>query len=125
MTYPNISTARVAIAEMVAADQSPTLQDHEIEDVIRGCQMRDADGRKPTDANYIITVNAHFIASKLWLRKASKCAAQFDFSSDNQSFKRSQQLKHCLEMSKEHSKLVMQGWPTDYQKTIDRFKRGF
>ena len=120
--FDNISNARLMIAEMIAADQYPVIVDHEIEDVIRQCRLKDKNGYPVGDANYCLTIDVNLVCTRLWARKAGRAAGDFDFKSDNQQFTRSQIIEHCLQMQRHYQKQVMGVWPAPHTDTKERFR---
>ena len=51
------------------------------------------------DGAWTPTYDLHAAAAEGWRWKAGKIADRFDFSTDQQSFDKSQQFKHCMEMA--------------------------
>jgi hypothetical protein len=121
-TFANIHDAAAHVAELVAHDQEPVLQPHEIEDVIRQCRSKDSDGRLVGDDGYVLTVDVYMAASRLWARKAGRAASGYSFSSDNQRFDRSDLIRHCLQMQRHYQSQIVNVWPGPDVQTQKRFE---
>jgi hypothetical protein len=120
--FQNISDARLALGELVAYDQYPTLADHEMEDVLMRCRVKDAAGLPVSDRNYCLTIDMMVAASRCWARKAGRAAGDFEFQSDNQKFSREQIIKHCLQMQRYYQSQTVGSWPAPTTNTKARFE---
>lgn len=109
------------LAELVAASSEPVLADHELEDIVRACRMRDVNGYSPSETAYTLTIDMKLACVNAWTRKASKSASMYDFSSDNQRFDRSQVYAHCMEQAREWQKRQLATW-TASTVTAQRFE---
>ena len=91
---------------MVAADDTPSLDDETVEALLDGCALNDAEGRAPSDLDWIPTYNMNAAAYEGWTLKAAKAAGMIDFTADGHSFKRSDYIKHCLMMQAHYKKAM-------------------
>lgn len=123
MRFSDSYQAEQALADLCAANSEPKLEPHELRDIVMQSRTADADGRLVSDANYELTVDMNRAAAVAWGRKATKAASQFDFSSDNQRFNRSQILNHCLKMTREFQRRQIASWKIESALAHERFNR--
>ncbi len=100
------TAAQEAIAAMVAASDEPTLDELEVDALVRLARRPDASGLLPTDAGWTGTYDLNGAAAEGWRRKAGKVAGRFNFSTDGQSFQRAEMYKACLEMARHYAKRI-------------------
>ena len=91
---------------MVAAGDTPELDDETVEALLDSCALKDAEGRTPDDLDWEPTYNLNAAAYQGWTLKAAKAAGMIDFSADGHSFKRSGYIEHCLTMQAHYKKAM-------------------
>lgn len=99
----------VAIARltrMAAADVEPQLDALDLEYLLAMSRLVDEFGRSAEDPDWIGTWNLNRAAAKAWEMKAGKCSDKFNFSSDVNSFQRTQVFDHCIKMADRFGKKV-------------------
>lgn len=102
-------SALVLLETMVAASTEPTLTDDELMSLIAMARRPDVYGALPSDTEWVPTWNLAAGAAEAWRWKAGKASAHFDFSTDNQSFERSQIWDHCMQQAARFDELALAG----------------
>lgn len=105
--------ALVLLETMVAASTEPTLTDDELLSLIALARRPDTSGALPSDTEWIPTWNLAAGAAEGWRWKAGKASAHFDFSTDNQSFERSQIWEHCMQQAAWFDEAALLGPPAE------------
>ena len=98
--------ALVRLQRMLAYDQEPTLTDSEVSALLSACRVADTSGLAPSDTSWTPTWDLNRGAAEGWRWKAGKVAGRFDFSTDGQSFHRSQMAEMCEPMVKQYARKV-------------------
>lgn len=88
---------------MVAAEKAPTLSVGQIETLLDLARRPDTDGLVPSDEGWTPTWNLNAAAAEGWRWKAAAVAGDFTFSTDGQSFSRSDKIRACLDMARMYS----------------------
>lgn len=96
------SEALDELSFMVAADSEPTLGIAEVYSLLVIARRRDTYGLVFGDDGWTPTWDLRAAAAEGWRRKAGKVAGDYTFSTDGQSFSRSDMYAHCMEMSKQY-----------------------
>ena len=79
-------------------DSDPPLSWDIVDDCISAAVTADADGVLPSESGWVPTYSRRGIWLAIvrgWEAKASAAADRFDFTTDGQSFRRSQVIDHC------------------------------
>lgn len=80
------------------ATAEPVLDSGALQLLLELATTVDADGYEPTDDEWTATYSVQGLyraAAEAWTIKAGKCAGKFDFTTDGQTFRRSQMVDHC------------------------------
>jgi len=107
----NESEALVRLKRMTDADSEPMLTAEDLADCLIMSKLVDADGLAPSDASWTPTWDLNRGAAEGWRRKAAKLAMRFDFSSDGQSFSRSQAIAQCERMIEQYRRKIVSSVP--------------
>lgn len=91
--------ARAELESMCASDVAPTLSAAEIDACLVRSRRTDVYGLVYTDASWTPTWDLNAGAAHGWRLKAAKVAAEFSFSTDGQSFNRSEQVKAFMDLA--------------------------
>lgn len=86
------------------ADVDPILTDAEIQGILQGCRIIDADGNKITDTGYTTTYDVTRAVAEAWSIKAAKASSSYAFSEAGLSLHREQVNEMCLKMAKQWAK---------------------
>jgi hypothetical protein len=100
------SEAYEELASMVAFDAEPTLSESEVFALLDRARRADSTGLAFSDSGWTPTWDLNAAAAEGWRRKAGKVAGSFSFSTDGQSFNRSDMVKACLDMARTYSNRV-------------------
>ena len=100
----NEGSARVRLEAMTAASVEPTLTEDELDQLLDMARRPDVFGALPSDTDWEPTWNLDYAAAVGWHWKAGKVTANFDFSTDGQSFQRSQVWQHCDAMRRYYAR---------------------
>jgi hypothetical protein len=92
------------LRDMVQASSAPSLSDAEVESLLHQARRADTYGLAPNATGWTPSYNLNAAAAEGWRRKAGKVAGEFDFSTDGQSFSRSQQYRACLDMAAQYAR---------------------
>lgn len=98
------SEARARLQSMTAWDAVPALTADEVEELLVIARRPDEDGLLPSDDEWTGTWDLRYGAAEGWRWKAAKTAGAYAFSSDGQSFSRSEMNAMCLEMARQYGK---------------------
>jgi len=96
---------------MTAALVEPTLTQDELDQLLDLARRPDALGVLPSDTDWEPTWLLEFAAAEGWRWKAGKVSFHFDFSTDQQSFERSQVYDHCMQQAALYDAYVAQVEP--------------
>lgn len=99
------------LKRMTDADSEPALAIDDVADCLAMSKLVDAAGLAPSDPAWTPTWDLNRGAAEGWRRKAGKLAMRFDFSSDGQTFHRSQAVAHCERMAKQYRRRIMAAIP--------------
>lgn len=92
--------ARAQIEMLVEASVDPFLDPAEIDHLIARARRADADSNPPTSVDWAPTWDINAAAAEGWRMKAAKAAGRFDFTTDGQTFQRSQLVAHCTQQNR-------------------------
>jgi hypothetical protein len=70
--------------------------DDQIKTEIEKYPVRDSDGVRPDDDDWVATYDLNRAISELWLVKANLFSEEFDFNADGASYQRSQKYEHAM-----------------------------
>lgn len=106
--------ALIQLEGMVAASSDPALTDAEVYDLLLRARRSDEFGFFFDEPEWTPTYDLRWAAREGWLLKAGKASPQFSFTTDGQTFHRSELLDHCLQMARRYSSgsSVPLGYPT-------------
>jgi len=110
--------ARTRLQTMTASSKEPTLTEAELGLLVASAKRADRDGLPPSDAAWTPTWDLNAAAAEGWRWKAAKAAADFDFSEDGQSFKRSQMVAACERMADLYGRRVIGTLPIPGALTV-------
>jgi len=102
----NETEARARLERMTDAYSDPALTEEDIYDCVMMSRLVDANGLAPSDPDWTPTWDLNRGAAEGWRRKKGKIAMHYDFSSDGQSFSRSQAVQHCEEMIRHYQRRI-------------------
>lgn len=103
--------AQARLERMTDAASEPVLTADDIEDCLAMSKLVDSSGLAPFDENWTPTFDLNRGAVEGWRRKAGKLAMRFDFSTDGQSFSRSQAVAHCERMAEQYRRRIVSSVP--------------
>ena len=95
----DVAVARRRLITLTAATSAPVLTADEVEDLLVASRRADANGLVYGDTEWAGVYDIYAAAAKGWEIKASKAAAEFDFSADGASFTKGAVYERCLEMA--------------------------
>ena len=98
--------ALARLKRMTDADAEPALTQQDLADCLAMSRLADAAGLAPSDPAWTPTYDLNRGAAEGWARKAGKLVYAYDFSTDGQSFSRSQLVEHCERMAERYRKRV-------------------
>lgn len=98
--------AQELLENMVAFDQEPTLTPDQVASLLASAVRKDSDGLAPIDTGWTGTYDLNAAAAEGWRWKAAKVAAEFDFTTDQQTFDRTAKHAQCLAMAVHYQKRV-------------------
>lgn len=90
---------------MLANDRDPVLDGDTIETLLASAQVRDANGRFPTEEAYEPTYDLRIAASRGWRLKAARVAADYDLNTDGHGMTRSQMIDQFIKMADAYGRL--------------------
>jgi hypothetical protein len=112
---PATTEQKAELRRMVAEPATTTYSDELIAGFIERYPCLDERGEQPytwdtstqpptqdDNESWIPTYDLHAAAADIWEEKAAALATQFDFASDEQSFKRSQQYEMAMKQARNH-----------------------
>lgn len=108
----NEAEALARLKRMTDADSEPVLTADDIADCLAMSKLVDADGLAPSDSSWTPTFDLNRGAAEGWRRKAGKLAMHFNFSTDGQTFDRSQAVAHCERMAEQYRRRIVSSVPT-------------
>lgn len=95
----NQPTALARLSLYLAPDEDPVIEQSELELLLEAnAQTTDADGNAPGDDGWTPTYSVQGVyraAAEGWKVKSGRVANRFDFTTDGQTFRRSQMHDHC------------------------------
>lgn len=94
--------AQARIEIMTAWEAVPALTSAEVVDLVEIARRPDEFGLLPSDTGWTETWDLNAAAATGWRWKAGKVAGAYTFSSDGQSFSRSEMHAMCLEMARQY-----------------------
>ena len=97
----NEDAALNRLGDLCPIDEEPTLSEAQLERCLALGAVEDADGLLPGEDDYTPTYSdrgVYLAAREAWILKKARAASRFDFTTDGQSFRRSQVADHCDEM---------------------------
>lgn len=97
----NESDALDRLGDLCPIDEEPTLTDAQLARCLALGRVEDADGLLPGEDDYTPTYSergVYLAAREAWILKKARAAGRFDFTTDGQTFRRSQVADHCDEM---------------------------
>lgn len=103
--------AQAKLQRMTDYATAPALTADDIADCLAMSAIVDSSGLVPTDASWTPTYDLNRGAAEGWRRKASRAAVLFNFSTDGQSFERSQIATACERIAKEYAKKIVGSVP--------------
>ena len=92
-------SAQTRLEAMVAASTPPSLTSEEITDLLVFGARPDSAGHAPDDDDWAGAWDLYASAGEGWRWKAGKISSAFEFSEDQQSFKKDQMFDHCMAMA--------------------------
>lgn len=101
---PTAMTEMEAQSEIEAyanTDDFPALTPKQLTLCVRAARRRDGAGLEPTETGWSPSFDIPAGVAVAWRLKAANAAAKFDYSTQNQSFKRSQVYEQCLSQAAE------------------------
>lgn len=106
--------ALIQLEGMCAASSEPRLSDEEVWDILQLARRSDYWGLLIDDPDWTPTWDLRWAAREGWLRKAGKATEQFTFTTDGQTFHRSNLIDHCLQMARRYATVgsAPLGYPT-------------
>lgn len=105
--------ARARLANMVAANEEPTLDAVQINDLLALASVPDANGVAAADPGWTPTYDLNCAAAEGWRWKAAKAASSYAFTLDGDSTERSFLMIRCEHMADRYSKLIMSSIPVN------------
>jgi len=103
--------ALARLKRMTDADSEPALTEGDLADCLAMSKLVDADGLAPSDPSWTPTWDLNRGAAEGWRRKAGKLATRFNFSTDGQTFYRSQTVEHCERMAEQYRRKIISSVP--------------
>lgn len=113
----NTADAYERLRILTRADDDPTLDNAELEMLLELAATTDADDLAPDDDDWTPTydrVGVYRAVAEGWTLKAGKAAGRFDFTTDGQTFRRSQIVDHCEAMAARYRRKTNQSAPIGY-----------
>jgi hypothetical protein len=98
--FKNLWDAFSYISELVGTTSYPEVSDHLTTMIVEQYKVVDKNGYRTDNASYELTIDVNGCAAHLFGVKAGYASVDYDFKTDNQSFSRSQIVKHLLDMQK-------------------------
>jgi hypothetical protein len=100
------ATARATLVSYLGGPSArPALEDAELDAILSRFRLTDADGRRPDDQGWLGAYALNAAAAEGWRIKASRVAADFNFSADGASFSKGDVMAKCLEMEQHYAAL--------------------
>lgn len=103
--------AQARLERMTDSASEPVLSAEDIADLLAISSVVDSAGLGPADAGYTPTWDLNRGAAEGWRRKAGRLATHFDFSTDSQSFHRSQAVDACERMAAQYKRKIAASIP--------------
>lgn len=105
-------SARRRLLSMTDGAADPALDAEELEELLDDHATVDADGRAPTDADWVGTFDLNRAAAAGWRRRAGKVAGDYDVNADGRSLSRSKVRESFLAMAEQYDALAAGGATT-------------
>lgn len=102
----------------IAADDA-TYTDTVVGGCIEAYPLIDADGRDPSDAEWLDTYDLHAAAADILEERAATLAVEFDFTADGATYHRSQQYEALMQQARYHrarrtpTSMTLVKWPEE------------
>ena len=97
----NEDLARDRLEDLCPIEEEPTLTEPQLDRCLALAATVDEDGLTPGNEDWTPTYSErglYYAAREAWTLKKARAASRFDFTTDGQSFRRSQLADHCDEM---------------------------
>lgn len=91
--------ALTALKIQTAADTAPAVADAELVHLLNACQVIDAEGRAPVDANWVPRWDLGLARAKVYELKAARVAHEVSFTADGARFDLDARRKGYLDLA--------------------------
>lgn len=95
--------AQATLKDYLGDDVRPALGDATLARLVARFRIADTAGRRPDDTHWEPSYALNAAAAEGWRMKASRVAADFNFSADGASFSKGDVIEHFLQMERQYA----------------------
>lgn len=99
--------AKAQVELFTSASEDPVLSSGDLDTLVANAKTIDAEGRAPTDADWVETYDVYAAVAAGWRVKAGKAAGRYTFQTGQMRENESDLHKHCLAMAEYYGRFVM------------------